>query len=339
MVVGNAIPGQVAAADSLSPSSALWTSFRKRRSGMIGLVALSLIVVGVIFVPVLFPNPYDVMNPDPLSWHAPAGHVDPSNGHLYLLGSDMLGRDNFTLLFQAGRLSLITALLPALLVMIIGFIVGVTAGYYGGWLDSLLMRVTDFLIALPLLPAYIISIRLVRANPRATPLGDDVLALMLAIVVTFALYGWMGIGRLVRGLTLTLRTQSFVEAARALGASNRHVILRHLLPNTLGPVLVAGILIVGDFVVLEAILAYFGLSFHDHNQGTVVSWGNMLASNETLIGYARDLNPFSEIRGYLSIFPSVLIFITMLSINLVGDALLDALDPRRHVYHARATGA
>src|SRR5207248_8517189 len=153
------------------------------------------------------------------------------------------------------------------------------AGYRGGWVDSLIMRVADFLIALPLLPAYLISIRLVRANPRGASLGDDVLGTMVALITVFVLFGWMGVSRLVRGLVLSLRGQPFVEAARALGASTWRIMFRHLLPNAVAPLIVVGMFAVGDFVILEAVFAYFGLSFHDVFPPTVVSWGNMLATN------------------------------------------------------------
>jgi len=223
------------------------------------------------------------------------------------------------------------AFVPAILVLLIGFTIGALAGYYGGLLDTLLMRIADFLIALPILPAYVIAIRLLRATIEKGTISDNVVAALFAIISVFIFFGWMGVSRLVRGLVLSLRTQPFVEAARALGASDARIIFRHLLPNTIGPLIVAGMFAVGDFIIMEAVLAYFGLSFHDNFPPSTVSWGNMLASNESWMWSVTNLNPFQDIRLYLLIFPAIPILITVLSVNFIGDALRDVLDPRMHV--------
>jgi peptide/nickel transport system permease protein len=295
---------------------------------MIGLIMLAAIVLSVIFVPMIAPDPYHGINPDGTLWAAPMGTVDPANGHVFLLGSDKIGRDNLSLLFLAGRLSLLVAVVPAIIVLIIGFIVGSVSGYYGGWIDNGLMRGADFLLALPLLPAYLIAIRLIRANPRAAPLTDDLWGSMVVMMAVFVLFGWMGVGRLVRSLVLSMRGQAFIEATRALGAGTPRIMFRHILPNTAAPLLVAGMFLVGEFIILEAIMAYFGLGILDRQSVPNVSWGNMLANNQDQAWFMTNLNPFVQIRGYLIIFPSILLLITVLSINFVGDALRDVLDPR-----------
>ena len=302
----------------------IWQGFRKHRLGMIGLVILSLMVLAVIFVPMVAPNPYGVVNQNAELWAVPIGAVDPATGHVFLLGSDKVGRDNFGLLFEGGRLSLIIAFVPTIIILVVGFGIGALAGYNGGWLDALLMRMADFLLSMPLLPAYLIAIRLLRANPRIAPLADDLWGVLLALMSVFVIFGWMGISRLVRGLVLSLRTQAYVEAARALGASTRRIMFHHLLPNTTAPLLVAGMFAIGDFIILEAVLAYFGLGIRD----PYVSWGNMLAASQDQAWYMTNPNPFEQIRGYLVIFPSIFLLITVLSINFIGDALRDVLDPR-----------
>ena len=325
--------GNIAIKPATGQWRVVWHAFRRNRVGMFGLVTLSLMVLAVIFVPIFWPDPYNRINPDGTLWGAPMGTVDPSNGHLFVLGSDKVGRDNLSLVFQAGRLSLAIAFIPTVFVLVLGFAIGALAGYLGGWVDSLLMRVADFLLALPLIPAYLIALRLIRSNPRDAGRAYDSFALwetMGSLIIVFIIFGWMGVSRLVRGMVLSLRSQPFVEAAQALGASNTRIMFRHLLPNTAAPLLVAGMFAVGDFIILEAVLSYFGLGIPDTINPTVVSWGNMLAASQDQAWFLTNLNPFEQIRGYLVIFPSILLFITVLSINFIGDALREVLDPRLH---------
>jgi peptide/nickel transport system permease protein len=312
----------------------IWRSFRKHRVGMIGLVMLTLMLLGVIFAPIIFSDQYRGVNHNADVWLAPMGTVDNLNGHIYLLGTDKYGRDNLALLFQGGRLSLIVALVPTIISLIVGSVIGATAGYFGGWIDTLLMRVTDFMLALPLLPAYLLALRVIRPNAyvgpfRQPPLVDDSWSMMLSIIAVFAIFGWMGISRLVRGLALSLRSQSFIEAARAVGAGTPRIIFRHLLPNASIPMLIAGMFMIGDFVILEAILAYLGMGFRDPVIPLVVSWGNMLAYNQDQAWFTSNLNPFEQIQGYLVLLPSLFLFITILSVNFIATALRDVLDPRR----------
>jgi peptide/nickel transport system permease protein len=152
--------------------------------------------------------------------------------------------------------------------------------------------------------------------------------MMLSIIAVFMIFGWMGVSRLVRGLTLSLRNQSFIEAARALGSSTPRIIFRHLLPNASIPVLVAGMFMIGDFVIFEAILSYFGMGFRNPVTPSTVSWGSLLAYNQDQAWYMTDLNPFNQIRGYLVLLPSVFLFIPITSVNFIGIALRDILDPR-----------
>jgi peptide/nickel transport system permease protein len=180
---------------------------------------------------------------------------------------------------------------------------------------------------------YVIAIRLLGFAsfvpfagilPRGQPI--DVVHEVIKIGFVFVLFGWMGIARLVRGSILTLRSRSFVEAARALGASDRQILFKHLLPNSLAPVIVAGTFAVGDLIIWESVLSYFSQGLDDSLAPT---WGNMAAGAEFYLDILiSNPNPFVEIKGYMLLFPIVLIFITVLSCNYIGDALRDALDPR-----------
>jgi peptide/nickel transport system permease protein len=149
---------------------------------------------------------------------------------------------------------------------------------------------------------------------------------IVAISGVFVLFGWMGLARLVRGSVLSLRTQTYIEAAHALGVSNKRIIVRHLLPNTMGPILVAATFAVADFIILEAILAYFNQGINDP---PLPSWGNLIVSTQSLAFGITDLNPFDNVRGWLFLTPALLAVIAVLSINYIGDALRSALDPHR----------
>lgn len=315
-----------------------WRRFSRRRAGVVGLVVLLLLVVASVLVPLFSPFSYDATQ-GPQYWLKPAGTVG-SNGQVHILGTDYLGRDILTRLTFAGRTTLLVALSAAAAVVLIGSLLGSIAGYYGGWVDKVLMLVVDFLLAFPLLPAYIFAIRIIRDaflpaqllssrgvrevaqnstnNSAPVVIGTTILVLII--------FGWMGICRLVRGSILSLRARAFVEAARALGASNSRIIVRHLLPNSIGPLVVATAAVVGDFVIVEAVLAYFNQGIIDFFAPT---WGNMLASTQSYIFTITELNPWVDMRPYLIILPTFMILTTVLSIYYIGDSLREMLDPHR----------
>jgi peptide/nickel transport system permease protein len=213
--------------------------------------------------------------------------------------------------------------------VVIGGTIGALSGFYGGWLDTILMRFVDLMLAIPTLPILLIAAKMLTTSQLLShPMifGKDVgsLGSVIMIVIILAAFGWMGVSRLVRGSILSLRSLDFVEATRALGASNRRVIMRHLLPNSFAPIIVAATLAVGDFIVAEAALSFLGLGIQDPTP----SWGNMLSNAQSYMQFITNINPFEEIRGYLILFPGLMILLTVLSINFMGDALRDALDPR-----------
>jgi peptide/nickel transport system permease protein len=312
----------------VSQAALLWGRFKRHRSGVVALAVLLLLVVSVVLVPLFLP--FDLSSPNPLEVYAPVGTVDNFNfqGATHWLGTDYLGRDIMMRLFVGARVSLLVALLSSISIVVIGSILGAVSGFYGGWTDTIMMRFTDFLLALPLLPLFLFALRLLKEAPALRlywrNAETNTFITIAAITGIFTLFGWMGVARLVRSSILSLRSQSFIESARALGATNRRIIFKHLLPNTLAPILVAATFAVGDFIILEAILAYFNQGINDP---PLPSLGNMLASAQPLALNIVNLNPFQDIRGYIFLLPGLMVLIAVLSINYVGDALRSALDP------------
>jgi peptide/nickel transport system permease protein len=237
----------------------------------------------------------------------------PSPWHL--LGTDELGRDVLFRLLEGGRVSLSIGIAAAVAAAALGTAIGLLAGYLGGWTDRVLMRTTDALIALPLLPLLIVLAALdldkLGLPPRLVRSDDVSLLRILALTV---LVGWTTAARLVRGATLVTRNRDFVRAARSLGASVPHILRLHILPNVLGPLIVATTLSVGDVILLESVLSFLGLGI----QPPLASWGSMLSNAQELIATAP----------LLAVYPGLMIFLTVIACNLFGDALQQQLNPR-----------
>jgi len=235
----------------------------------------------------------------------------------HLLGTDELGRDVFIRLLHGGRISLMVAFVSSLAALIIGTTIGAYAGYYGGMIDTVLMRFTDAMLALPTLPLMILlaAIDLNKIFPESFAFmtrGNAGSIIKLMIIVVF--FGWMTVARLVRGEFLSLKEREFVQASLALGVSSQKIIWRHLLPNCLAPIIVAITLSIGSIILYEAILSFIGLGI----QPPIPSWGNML---HQALEYIRS-------APLLAIYPGIIILLTVVSINFIGDGLRDAFDPR-----------
>jgi peptide/nickel transport system permease protein len=226
----------------------------------------------------------------------------PSAAHWF--GTDLLGRDEFTRVMYGGRISLLVGLSVALSAGIIGAVVGAVAGYYGGWIDNVLMRVTDLFLSIPFLVILIIA-----ANALGGSLFD--------IVVILAVFFWMPDARIVRGVFLSLKEKEFVESARSSGASNARIIFLHILPNSMGPIIVNMTLSVAAAILTESALSFLGFGI----QPPTPTWGNLL-NNAT--GYA-------QLYPWLVWFPGLAILITVLCVNFLGDGLRDALDPHQKI--------
>jgi len=237
----------------------------------------------------------------------------PSPAHP--LGTDELGRDLLVRLLYGGQVSLVVGLAAALCAAVIGTLLGLAAGYYGGRLDALLMRFTDGVIALPILPLLIIlaAVDLGKLGIPQSVVDSESVSLY-RIVFLIALVGWTTVARLVRGATLSMKTREFVRAAEALGASAPRIMLVHILPNVVSPIIVATTLSIGGIILLESVLSFLGLGI----QPPLPSWGNMLTSAQELIWDSPAL----------AIYPGLLIFVTVIAFNFLGDGLQDALDPR-----------
>jgi peptide/nickel transport system permease protein len=231
------------------------------------------------------------------------------------LGTDELGRDLLLRLLEGGRVSLLVGISAALAAAGLGTAIGLVAGYRGGRIDAALMRLTDGVIALPLLPLLVVlaAIDLRKLGLPAWLVQSEAVSLY-RIVVLVSLVGWTTVARLVRGATLSLRTQDFVRAALALGASPRRIMLVHILPNVASAIIVATTLSVGHMILLESVLSFLGLGI----EPPLPSWGNMLTGAQETIGLAPQL----------ALYPGLLIFLTVIACNFLGDALQDALDPR-----------
>jgi peptide/nickel transport system permease protein len=234
---------------------------------------------------------------------------------LHPLGTDELGRDMLLRLLEGGRVSLLVGLVAALASAIFGTAMGLVAGFYGGRLDAFLMRITDGVIALPLLPLLVV-LAAIDLNKLGLPTGivDSEAASLYRIIVLVALVGWTTVARLVRGATLSLVRQDFVRAAAALGARPLRIMLVHILPNLATPIIVATSLAVGEIILLESVLSFLGVGV----EPPLASWGNMLTGAEETIALAPSL----------AFYPGVLIFLTVICCNLLGDGLQNALDPR-----------
>jgi peptide/nickel transport system permease protein len=252
---------------------------------------------------------------DPISVDLLNRFQGPSYDHL--LGTDDLGRDVLMRLLYGGRVSLAVGLTAAVCAASVGTAIGLAAGYFRGRVDAVLMRLTDSIIALPVLALLIVlsAIDLSKIGVPPDIASSDQISLW-RIVIIIALVGWTTVARLVRATTLSLLARDFVRAARALGANDLRVMSVHILPNALTPIIVATTLAVGNVILYESVLSFLGLGI----QPPIASWGNMLTNAQEMMDAAPAL----------AVWPGLLILATVASCNLLGDALQDALNPRKH---------
>jgi peptide/nickel transport system permease protein len=297
-------PQTVRPAPRKTPAREAWRRFRKHRLAVVSLVVLALLMAGIGFGPML--------------WHVPINEIDfsaqlkgPSWGHPF--GTDDLGQDLLARLISGGRISLAVGLAAMVVAVSVGVAVGAIAGMARGWVDTALMWTTDLFLSLPQLPLLLLVIYLFRDTLKAA-LGPEGGVFVLIVVVIGGLR-WMPVARLVRAQFLSLREKEFVEAARALGASRLRLVISHILPNAMGPVIVAGTIDVAAAIIAESTLSFLGLGFPPD----IPTWGRVLF----------DAKDYLDIAPYWAIFPGAAIFLAVLSINFIGDGLRDALDPRR----------
>jgi peptide/nickel transport system permease protein len=272
--------------------------FFKHRLAGVAIAVLLLLVLSAVFA---FLTPYSPTAQQPANSFQPA-----SAAHWF--GTDELGRDIFTRILYGGRVSLAVGLISTFISILLGVIVGALSGYFGGWLDSVLMRVTDAFLTFPTLFVLILLGAFLREQPIPW-LKNSVLVVILII----AILSWMWPARLVRSLFLVLREREFVAATRALGGGSSRIILRHILPNCIGPILVSGTLQMAYAIITESGLSYLGFGV----QPPTPTWGSILSTAQVHVFKAP----------WLAFYPGLMIFITVMAINYIGDGLRDAFDP------------
>ncbi|HEV2129365.1 MAG TPA: ABC transporter permease, partial [Thermomicrobiales bacterium] len=276
-----------------SERSRIWRRFVRYKPGLVGLTVIGLLVILAVFAPWIAPH-------SPTETETSLRGAAPSAE--YLLGNDDIGRDILSRIIYGARVALIVGLGATAIAVTIGVTIGATAGYFGGRVDFILSRFVDTLMAFPLL-----ALLLTLSSVFGPSLRN--------VVIVIGLTVWASYARLVRAEVLSLRERDFVLAARAIGAGDRRIIFRHIVPNALGPVIVIASLAIGGVIILESALSFLGLGV----SRPTASWGTMLSDGREFI------------RNYphIAIAPGIAITITVLSFNLVGDGLRDALDPRQ----------
>jgi len=281
-----------------------WRRFRRHRLAIFGVAVLAVMVAAVLFGPLVYRVPIDEID-------FKAKLQGPSWAHP--LGTDDLGQDVLARMLYGGRISLAVGVAAMLIAISVGTAVGAVAGQMRGGMDHTLMRITDLFLSLPQLPLLLLIVYLFR-DALKKALGPEAGVFILIVVVIGGLR-WMPVARLVRAQFLSLREKEFVEAARSLGAAPLRQVIRHILPNAVGPVIVAGTIDVAAAIIAESSLSFLGLGFPPD----IPTWGRILFD-------AKDNLDFAP---HWAIFPGTAIFLTVLSINYIGDGLRDALDPRK----------
>ncbi len=295
-----------AAAATKPPSqrAAIWRQFRSHKGAMFGLIVLSVLVLAVLIGPYFW-------HPEKLTVVEAIKQKNKGPSLRFPLGTDQLGRDMLARMMAAGKVSLAVGFVAMIIAITFGTFIGVLAGYYKR-LDGPLMRLTDMFLALPLIPLLLVMVMLFR-DRVAGVLGPEMGAFLL-IVFAIGITSWMQAARIVRGEVLALKEREYVLAARSIGAAPRRIIIRHILPNVVSPVMVAATLGIAEAIITESVLSFLGLGFPPD----FPTWGRLL----------YDGLSFMQIYPERVIWPGLAISLTVLSVNYIGDGLRDALDPR-----------
>jgi len=303
---------------SRSPWQDAWMRVLRNKASVVGLIVIIFFLFLVIFAPQISPH-------DPLEFNSGQDFLPPawvesyagkSGSPEFLLGTDTLGRDVLSRVIYGARVSMLVGFLPTIIILIVGTTVGMLAGFYGGSLDNLLMRLTDITYGFPDLLFFIIAI----VALRDTWLGKLMNGLAL-LFVALALINWVGVARIVRGQVLALKEKEFIEAARCIGVTDSRIMLRHLLPNALGPIVVVAAFTIPNMIITEAILGYLGLGLRpatDLSSFFVTSWGALLLEGQTSI----------NAQPFMLLAPAFCVALVVLAFTFLGDGLRDALDPR-----------
>jgi peptide/nickel transport system permease protein len=298
---------------ALTPGQLVWRRFRKHKIALAGAVGTGLlilfIIIGTILIPLEKANYVDLQ-----------ARLSPPNA-LHWFGTDSTGRDSFSRIIYGGQISIIVGILAVSLEVFLGIIIGGMAGYFGGWIDALLMRFTEAMLSIP--PLFLLIVLgkyLGRDIQTINIFGLSFSGSVAIVIVVIGMTSWMYLARIIRANVLSLKEMDYISASKSLGASNARIFFNHLVPNTLGPIIVASTLGLAGAILTEAYVSFLGLGV----QPPTASWGNMLTSAQSFIQ-----------RGawWMWIFPSLFIVFIILCVNLMGDGLRDAFDPHstRHM--------
>ena len=296
-----------------------WFRLIRNKASILGMIIIFLFSMMAIFAPLIAPH-------NPLQINSGKGYLPPawvkksssgaSGEAQFPLGTDTLGRDLLSRVIYGARVSMMVGFVPATIILIVGTTIGLLAGYSGGRADNLLMRMTDVAYAFPDLLFFII----VMVALRDSTIGRLMNGLFLLFFV-LALVSWVGIARITRGQTLSLKEKEFVEAARSIGAGNARIMTRHILPNAVGPLIVAAAFLIPNMIITEAILGYLGLGLRpatDPNSFFITSWGSLLLEGQSAI----------NAQPWMLLAPAACVALVVLAFTFLGDGLRDALDPR-----------
>jgi peptide/nickel transport system permease protein len=291
----------------LTPAQLAWRRFRRHKMAMFGLLLLFALMVYVVGGAFVLSEEYANFNDVSIKLQS------PSRTHPF--GTDAIGRDILARTIYGGQISLIIGLAAVGVALVVGVTVGAVSGYYGGWIDSILMRFTEALLCIPQLFLLIVAAKYLGSKvPNFELFGRTFSGSVVVIILIIGLDSWMYLARIVRSQVLSVKEQEFVTAARCTGTSNGAIIVTHILPNTIAPIIVNATLGVAGAILTEAYISFLGLGVRP----PTATWGNML----------EDANRYLENAPWLWFFPGLMILLTVLAINFVGDGLRDALDPR-----------
>jgi oligopeptide transport system permease protein len=316
---GTQVADLSAAKKGRSPMAESMQRLFRNKASIVGLVLISAFAFIAIFAPWIAPH-------DPLQMHSGKDFLPPAwvekaqNGKSgdpeFLLGTDTLGRDVLSRVLYGARVSMIVGFIPTTIILLVGTFIGLMAGFSGGSTDNLLMRFTDVVYAFPDLLFFIIVMIALRDTSVGTALNG-----LFLLFIALAIVNWVGTARLVRGQTLSLKQKEFIEAARSIGAKNPRIMRKHLLPNTMGVLIVSAAFLIPSMIITEAILGYLGLGLRpatDAHSFFVTSWGSLLLEGQTAI----------NAQPWMLLAPALCIALVVMAFTFLGDGLRDALDPR-----------
>lgn len=309
----NPVLGRENVGKALTPGQLIWRRFLKHRMAVAGMIGFSLLLLFIVF------GSFFVSEEEANAVDLQIRLSAPSQEHWF--GTDDTGRDIFARIIHGGQISLFVGLTAVILSVTLGTLIGGLAGYFGGWLDTVLMRFTEAMLSIPQLFLLIVLGKFIGRNIDSIDLfGKTVSGSVLIVICVIGLTSWMALARIVRANVLSLKEMDYVSVSKSLGSSQLRTFFKHLIPNTMGVVIVASTLGLAGAILNEAYVSFLGLGI----QSPTASWGNMLTAAQTYV---------QKGSWWMWVSPSTFIILTILSVNLMGDGLRDAFDPRssRHL--------